>query len=237
MHAGVGRRCWAEWLVLGFGMPAGIAGVSKLLSLAPATQHGSVEARYVWSILAGVITEWLFVAAIWLLLKSRGRALADYGMSGIGNWKGWAFALLFAALAITSNLRFLPRMGIPIAYAFAPRGLHLLAAILMGTTAGFCEEFLFRGFLMNEFAEAGYRRTAQVLLPGISFGLSHLAYATHGFLAAFGIILPTAILGMMWGIAYLLAGRKLLPCFVAHFLNDFTALPWIGFLMFKGSLG
>ena len=50
-------------------------------------------------------------------------------------------------------------------------------------------------------------------------------------------MVPTAFLGMMWGVAYLLGRRALLPCMVAHFLNDATALAWVGFFMFKGSLG
>jgi membrane protease YdiL (CAAX protease family) len=76
-----------------------------------------------------------------------------------------------------------------------------------------------------------------VILPGISFGFSHLGYTVHGVLAGLGIMIPTAILGMMWGTAYLLGKRSLLPCMVAHFLNDATALSWIGFFMFKGTLG
>jgi Type II CAAX prenyl endopeptidase Rce1-like len=90
---------------------------------------------------------------------------------------------------------------------------------------------------MTEFAHAGYGRTAQVILPGLAFGFSHLGYSVHGAIAAVGIMVPTALLGMIWGAAYLLGRRQLLPCVVAHFLNDFTALPWIGFFMFQGTLG
>jgi hypothetical protein len=36
---------------------------------------------------------------------------------------------------------------------------------------------------------------------------------------------------MMWGVAYLLGRRGLVPAMVAHFLNDATALPWITFFM------
>jgi hypothetical protein len=48
-----------------------------------------------------------------------------------------------------------------------------------------------------------------------AFGLSHLGYSVHGLVAAVGIMVPTAILGMLWGVAYLLGRRKLLPCVVA----------------------
>ena len=95
------------------------------------------------------------------LLFQRHRRLA------LRNGPAWVMALLFAALSIGSNLRFLPRMHIPIAYAFMPPGFHLVAALLLGITAGFCEEVLFRAFLMTEFANAGYGKVMQVLMPGL----------------------------------------------------------------------
>lgn len=122
-------------------------------------------------------------------------------------------------------------MGIPISSAFLPHGFHLFAALVLGTTAGFCEEVLFRAFLMTEFAEAGYGKAVQVLVPGVAFGLAHAGYLNQGFLVWLGIAVPTAFLGMMWGIAYLLGRRSLVPTIVAHFLNDATALPWITFFM------
>ena len=108
---------------------------------------------------------------------------------------------------------------------------------MMGITAGFCEEVLFRAFLMTEFANAGYGKLAQVLIPGVAFGLSHAGYLNQGFLPWLGIAIPTAFLGMMWGVAYLLGRRSLVPAIVAHFLNDATALPWISFFMVTGALG
>ncbi len=115
-------------------------------------------------------------------------------------------------------------MGIPISYAFAPRGFHLVASLATGITAGFCEELLFRGLLMTHFAQAGYGKAESVIIQGLSFGFSHLEYAVRGLLAGIGIMVPTAILGMMWGVAYLLGRRALIPCMVAHFLNDSTGL-------------
>jgi membrane protease YdiL (CAAX protease family) len=233
----VSLRCWFEWAVLGFGLPALIVGMSKVVGHIPSAQRGSVELRYVWSLAGGVLAEWLVMFAIWLLIKRRRQSIKDFGGWGSGVWKAWVLALALAGLSIASNLRFFPMMGIPYRDAFAPRGFHFVAALMTGITAGFCEEFLFRGFLMTEFGAANYGKTAQVIFPGLSFGFSHLGYSVHGLIAAIGIMVPTAILGMLWGVAYLLGRRRLLPCVVAHFLNDFTALPWIGFFMFRGSLG
>ena len=230
--------CWLESLILGLGVPAAIWVISKLISLSiPAAVHGSAEQRFLLWILGGLIVEWVFVVAVWFVLRTRGSSFKDIGVWSLGTWPAWVMALLFAALSIGSNLRFLPRMHIPISYAFMPHGFHLVAALLLGITAGFCEEVLFRAFLMTEFANVGYGKVMQVLMPGVAFGLAHAGYLNQGLLPWLGIMLPTPFLGMMSGIAYLLGRRSLLPVVVAHFLNDATVLPWIAFFMVTGSLG
>ncbi len=233
---GMQERCWLAWVILAFVFPAVLSGVSKLVVLGiAAALHGSVAQRL--SISGGLIGEWLFVFALWLLLMRRNQSFRDLGTWKFGSRMAWVLALALAALSIGSNLRFLPQMHIPIHYAFAPTGFHLVAALALGITAGFCEEVLFRGFLMTEFARAGYSRTTQVILPGVAFGFAHVGYSVHGIVAALGIMVPTALLGMMWGVAYLLGRRGLVPSIVAHFLNDSTALPWIIFFLFSGATG
>jgi membrane protease YdiL (CAAX protease family) len=229
---------WTEFVILGLGLPAAIWAASRLIKLlVPAATYGSPGERFLWWIAGPAIAEWLFVLGVVLVLRHRHLSLKDIGVWRVGNWKAWTLAVGFAALAVAGNLRFLPRMGVPISAAFFPQGFHLAAALMTGITAGFCEEVLFRAFLMTEFANAGYGKAAQVLVPGVAFGLSHAGYLNQGFLPWLGIAVPTAFLGMMWGVAYLLGRRSLLPTIVAHFLNDATALPWISFFMVTGALG
>ena len=140
-------------------------------------------------------------------------------------------AVGIALLSVANGLHILPRLGIPRSAIFQPTLFHIYAALLIGTTAGFCEEVIFRGFMMTEFARMGHGKVVQVVVPGLFFGLAHLAFLEHGIRVAVGIMTPTAIMGMIWGIAYLAGRRSLLPCMVAHFLNDSTALPWILFFM------
>lgn len=224
--------CWVESLILGLGIPSAIWAVSKLISVSiPAAVHGSPEQRYFFWFSAGVVVEWLFVMGLWFVLRRRGLTFTDLGVWRLGTWPAWVVALLLAALSISSNLRLLPRMHVPISYAFFPHGFHLFAALTLGITAGFCEEVLFRAYLMTQFAKGGYGKTMQILMPGLAFGLAHAGYLNQGFLVWLGIVVPTAFLGMMWGLAYLLGRRSLVPTIVAHFLNDATALPWITFFM------
>jgi len=231
-------RLWTEFVILALGLLAAIWVASRLIKLSiPAAVYGSPGERFLWWIAGPAIAEWLFVFGVVFVLRRRRLSLMEIGVWRVGNWRAWVFAVSFAALSIAGNLRFLPRMHIPISSAFFPQGFHLLAALMMGTTAGFCEEVLFRAFLMTEFANAGYGKVAQVLIPGVAFGLSHAGYLNQGFLPWLGIAVPTAFLGMMWGVAYLLGRRSLVPAIVAHFLNDATALPWISFFMVTGALG
>jgi membrane protease YdiL (CAAX protease family) len=225
-------QCWGESLILGLGIPSAIWAVSRLISVSiPAAVHGSPEQRFFFWLSAGVVVEWLFVVGLWFVLRHRGLSFRDLGVWRLGIWPAWFVALLLASLSIASNLRLLPRMHVPISNAFLPHGFHLFVALTLGITAGFCEEVLFRAFLMTQFAEAGYGKAMQVLVPGLAFGLAHAGYLNQGFLVWLGIMLPTMFLGMMWGVAYLLGRRSLVPTMVAHFLNDATALPWIAFFM------
>ena len=221
-----------ESLILGLGIPSAIWAVSKFISASiPAAVHGSPEQRFFFWFSAGVVVEWLFVIGLWFVLRRRGLSFTDLGVWRVGTWPAWVVALLLAALSIGSNLRLLPRMHVPISSAFLPHGFHLFAALTLGITAGFCEEVLFRAYLMTQFAKVGYGKAMQTLIPGLAFGLAHAGYLNQGFLVWLGIVVPTAFLGMMWGLAYLLGRRSLIPVIVAHFLNDATALPWIAFFM------
>jgi membrane protease YdiL (CAAX protease family) len=70
-----------------------------------------------------------------------------------------------------------------------------------------------------------------VVVPGLAFGLAHAGYLNQGFLPWLGLMLPIALMGMMWGTAYLLGRRSLIPAIVTHFLNNATAVPRILFFM------
>jgi len=236
-HGSMGKfsgrvQCWVESVVLALGSPVLIWGVSRLISLSvPTAAHGSPEQRFLLWASEGAVVLWSFVIVLWFVLRGRGLSFHALGVWRLGTWPAWVVALLFTVLSTGSNLRFLPRMHVPISYAFFPPGLHLPAALIIGITGGFCEEVLYRSFLMTEFANAGYSKAMEVLIPGLAFGLSHAGYLDQGFLPWLGLMLPIAFIGMMWGIAYLLGRRSLVPTIVAHFINSVTAVPWIVFFM------
>jgi len=221
-------------------IPALILSIQKFLSVyVPASQHGSVTQRYLIGIfLVAGIPEWLTLLGLWLLMRLHGESFLDLGIGIWGTWYAWVLAIGVAALSASNNIHILLRFGVPLHSIFFPTGIHLLAALFVGLTAGLCEEIIFRGYMMTQFAHLGYGRAMQVIVPGLFFGLMHIAYmqTTHSVTAGLGVMLPTAILGMLWGVAYLLGRRSLLPSMVAHFLNDFTGVSWMLFLMASHTL-
>ena len=189
-------QCWVESVVLAVGSPVLIWGVSRLISLSvPTAANGSTEQRFLLWAGEGAVVLWSFVIVLWFVLRGRGLSFHAFGVWRLGTWPAWVVALLFTVLSTGSNLRFLPRMHVPISYAFFPPGLHLPAALIIGITGGFCEEVLYRAFLMTEFANAGYGKAMQVLIPGLAFGLSHAGYLNQGFLPWLGLMVPIASSG------------------------------------------
>ena len=123
--------CWIEALIVGLGLPATIWVASRIITVSvPAATNGSPGQRFLLWITGPSIAEWLFVLGLAYVLSRRRLAFRDLGVWRMGNWAAWLIALLFAALSIGSNLRFLPRMHIPLSYAFFPHGFHLAAAFI-----------------------------------------------------------------------------------------------------------
>lgn len=126
------------------------------------------------------------------------------------------------------------------------RALYLfpLAAAFGLATAGFTEEFFFRGFLQTRIEKLSGSRVVAVLVATIAFGLYHVPYAflnpnwpTAGDLpAAFGVaMLEGGLGGVILGGAYVVWKRNLLACIVLHGMID--AVPIMTMIKFSGPAG
>jgi len=91
-----------------------------------------------------------------------------------------------------------------------------LLAIPLAVTAGFCEEFLYRGYLLNLAASATKSLWLGLLLSSILFGFAHLYQGRKG-------ILGTTVVGLIFGLIYL-ASRSLLPGQLLHTAMDLNNL-------------
>jgi membrane protease YdiL (CAAX protease family) len=132
------------------------------------------------------------------------REVIGYRRESLGSDAGQAFALALGGVAIIMAARALqaPLFGdVPI--PFHPWAL-LWWTLVTGVTAGVAEELYFRGFL---FRRLGFLSApALVGVTSLAFSLWHIAP---------NLLLHTFFGGVLWGWAYLRAGR-LFPLMLAH---------------------
>jgi membrane protease YdiL (CAAX protease family) len=133
---------------------------------------------------------------------------------------GLAMVMLLPLIGITK-----PKSRAAIRKAFARLAFFLPADGqqdawfgVMAITAGVCEEWLARGFLLHYLTAGPWHLTlavAVILSSGI-FGLGHLYQGLGGMTAS-------AIMGAMFALMYLITGTLLVPMIV-HALIDLRAL-------------
>jgi membrane protease YdiL (CAAX protease family) len=117
-----------------------------------------------------------------------------------------------------------------------------VAFIAMMLTAGFTEEFFFRGFVQTRLTTLTHSRVAGVLITATLFGLYHVPYAylnpnwpTYGDLgAAFGSAMGQGgIGGLILGALYALTRGNLLACIIVH--SSINAIWFMTMIKFGGA--
>jgi membrane protease YdiL (CAAX protease family) len=112
--------------------------------------------------------------------------------------------------------------------SIGPKGFHSIAGnltvalrwfALIWTFAAFGEEIGYRGYLLNRFADLGAgSKTATwlaVVASAVLFGFGHFYKGPSG-------ILDSGVAGLILGIAYVISGRNLWVCILAHgFIDTF----------------
>jgi len=156
--------------------------------------------------------------------------VVDYARSPQGDWlnplgfrerasvppAAWALAIgvgfLFAAFTIR---------GFPAVRA-TWRELSWLKVVSLWAAAGAAvvEEALFRRMIMDAVAHAGGNLVLQVLASAMGFGAAHAVWGLIklDLRVAVSSVAATTALGVGLALVYLVAGRNLAPCIVAHFM-------------------
>jgi len=102
-----------------------------------------------------------------------------------------------------------------------------LAFVLMMLTAGFTEEFFFRGFLQTRLEALVRSKWLAIVPTSLLFGVYHLPYAylnprwpsAGDWGAAWGAAMGNGVMGgVVLGIVYVATGRNLVACIVLHSL-------------------
>ena len=101
-----------------------------------------------------------------------------------------------------------------------------IPAFAVAVVAGLVEEIYFRQVLMNGLQAAGYGSVVQVVVSGLCFGVGHAIWGLWGgWRVARGAVVATSALGFALAILYVVAGRSVVPCIIAHFLIDLVLEP------------
>src|SRR6266481_3546747 len=168
------------------------------------------------------IGKMLLVGVAWGLIRLRGERLADIGLKRPASWMrtfiiGIGFAaIVFIAVYLSEKAGFRRDLS---KFKDVQGNLELavLGVFYASIGAGFYEEFMFRGFLMQGLAMLfGAGRGAWIvacILQGVLFGLAH-AYQNPLGMAI------TGTLGILMGILVLASGRNLWPVIIGHGLFD-----------------
>jgi membrane protease YdiL (CAAX protease family) len=204
---------------------------------------------YLFIRLEGEILHWfsLVVLPLALIGLMRQQASLRELLASVGLARAyWKTGLLWAVLLglLLSALQLvISRQGREIAgMLLTPRVLYLfpLSFGVMLLTAGFTEEFFFRGVLQTRLAALLHSTWIAVVVTSILFGFYHLPYAylnprwpSHGnwpaaFGAAFGQAVP---LGLILGTLFVRSRSNLLACAILHALIN--SLPAMAALKFS----
>ena len=162
--------------------------------------------------------------------------LRDGGLSAIGLKRpdSWARIVQIAAAAAVLRIVLGEYVIGPITARFWPPAIEaagaeeitgnlpmaLLALLIVWTFAAFGEEFVYRGYLLTRAADVGGRSTSACLiamiLASILFGYGHYYKGPAG-------IVDSGVAGLILGTAWLVSGRNLWACILAHgFIDTFA---------------
>ena len=178
----------------------------------------SMEAGFAF----GLAIQMLEVLIACVLIWFRRERLADIGLKRPQSWlRTFLIGILIAAI-VFAGIYFSENAGFhrDLSRFAALKGnliLTVCAVVYVIIGAGFYEEFMFRGFIMQGLAMffGGSRGAwaAALILQGALFGVSHAYQNPLGMLI-------TGTLGTLLGILVLVSGRNLWPAIIAHGLFD-----------------
>lgn len=159
----------------------------------------------------------------WLVLWLASERWADYGLAkphgplhlvltAVGLYIAVFAVNRFAVPAIAEWLQF---TGGPSIFGYIRgNGVALVGWLAVSWVVGaWCEELLFRGFLLNKLsrlAGEGWLAVAVgVIAQAVLFGLLHLYQGPFGFVFAF-------VSACVFGLGYVVSGRNLWPLIIVH---------------------
>jgi len=178
----------------------------------------SMESGFVF----GGAIQMLEVLVACVLIWLRRERLADIGLKHPKNWRRTLLigillaAVVFAGIYVSEKAGFHRDLS-RFSALQGNLGLTIYTVVYVLIGAGFYEEFMFRGFLMQGLAMLfGGNRGGWItacIIQGLLFGASHAYQNPLGMLI-------TGTLGVLLAVLVFVSGRNLWPAIIAHGLFD-----------------
>ncbi len=178
--------------------------------------------------LSAVFSQWLltFIGLGVVYVAARQVFVRGFAALPLAALIGWAAGIAATAILALGIVVLCERHGwLPpesgLVFLLVPHTLRekLWAALIISPTAAFCEEFLYRGFLLTEMHGWLHSLTGAWVVSSVAFGLAHFYQGWSGMTQAalLGALLAYPV--VHWGSLY--------PAMLAHWLIDTVALLWL----------
>lgn len=218
-----------------FSQFAKILFVFLLVAAVPALSHFTARASRIRLVprlslySSAVVSQWLLagvglLAAFW---SSHDLLAPMFRFVSLRVMLLWAGALAVGSLGGLAVETVLERRGwwppeSELVYLLIPetRREKLWAVLVLAPTAAFCEEFLYRGYLLGLLGQWSHSLPLGWAASSVAFGLAHVYQGWAGMIRA-------AVLGAMLAYPVVHLG-SLYPSMLAHGLIDAFALAWLG---------
>ena len=214
---------WHTTLMVLLILGLSVAGVRQLRSLGDRPLHlvanYSLSIFYEW-VLAGLVLWGIHLRKVPLrqLLGERQPGVRAWVKDCVVALVYWVIALvvlgvLGAALTKISGSHIDPQKIGDVTQKLAPgNAIEMILFLVLSMSAGFCEELVFRGYLLQQFARMSHRYWVGIALAAVVFGCA------HGYEGVAGILLIT-VYGAMFGILARVR-RGLRTGMIAHAWHD-----------------
>ena len=197
-----------------------IVGLSALQGV-PKLSNPTIRLNLVATYVLTLVYEMALLGYVWLIRVMRYKVPLRELIGG--RWKnaldffkdvGVAFLFWLAVMGMLIAARFLLGFsGAAAAKAMLPQTVpELTAFLVLAVFAGFCEEIVFRGYLLRQFSAWTGNVWAAVILQGIVFG------SAHGYQGLKGMLV-ISVYGAMFGILAVL-WKSLRPGIMQHCTQD-----------------
>lgn len=163
------------------------------------------------------VVEWSFAILLLRQEASKGRNLGSMIAQGSDIWSfRWSTAMLLFVVFNALFIAYVPLVSAM--YGQWPRfhdlqtWQRLFLVLAVPFQAAFCEELIWRGYIIPGLISRGKSKFVAILLSGVSFALLHGVFVVDKLLLTFLIAIIAG--------SYYVRERNLLPLMISHFAAD-----------------